>query len=79
MTSVADAERPVGDLLQTGDHPQAGGLAAARRADEDHELGVANVEVEVVDGDDVAEALADVLERDCCHIVRLPGSGGPIW
>ena len=29
---VADLEGPVGDLLEPGDHPQAGGLAAARTA-----------------------------------------------
>ena len=36
----------VGDRLQPGDHPQRRGLAAARRADEDDELAVGDVEVE---------------------------------
>ena len=40
----------LGDLLEAGDHPQRGRLAAAGRADEDHELAVVNVEVEVDEG-----------------------------
>ena len=64
---LADSQRPGSDLFQAGDHPQAGGLAAAGRPDENHELRVADVEIEVVNGDDVAEALAYVLEGDCSH------------
>ena len=59
----------VGDLLQAGEHAQAGGLAAARRADEDEELLVGDLDVEVVDGDDIAEALVDVFEGDTGHWV----------
>ena len=47
--AIADPERAVADLLETGDHPEAGRLAAARWADEDHELAVGDLEVEVVD------------------------------
>ena len=64
---VADGERALGDLLEAGDHAQRGGLAAARRADQDHELPVLDLEVQVVDRDDLTEALPDVVERDRSH------------
>ena len=47
---LADPERALGDLLEPGDHPQRRRLAAAGRADEDHELAVADLEIDVVDG-----------------------------
>ena len=53
-----------GDVLQPGDHPQQGRLAAARRADEDDELAAFDLEVEVVDDVHRAEALADVAQFD---------------
>ena len=40
----------VGDLLEPGDHAQAGRLAAAGRPDQDQELAVLDLEVQVVDG-----------------------------
>ena len=65
---VADPDRAAGDVLQAGDHPQRGRLAAARRADEDHELAVADVEVEILDRRrTVGVDLADVFERDLGH------------
>ena len=58
---VADAQLALGDVLEPGDHPQRRRLPAARRADEDHELAVGDVEVEVLDGlEAVAVALGDV-------------------
>ena len=48
--AVADHDRALGALLQPGQHPQRGRLAAARRADEHHELAVLDLEVERVDG-----------------------------
>ena len=39
---VVDEKLALGDVLEAGDHPQRRGLAAARRADEDHELLVIN-------------------------------------
>ena len=62
--AVADPERAVADLLETGDHPEAGRLAAARWPDEDHELAVRDGKVQVVDREYVAVALGDALE---CH------------
>ena len=45
--AAADVHLALGDLLQTGDHAQGGGLTAARGADEDDELLVLNLKVEV--------------------------------
>ena len=71
---AADDQLAVGDLLQARDHPQRGRLPAARRADEDHELAVADLEVHVLDGlEAVGIALPDVLERDLGHQSRAPG------
>ena len=64
---------PLRDRLEAGDHPQRGGLAAARRADEHHELAVGDVEVERADGfGAVGVDLPDVVENDVCH--RSPRS-----
>jgi len=47
---AADLQLAFGDVLEPGDHPQRGRLAAARGADEDHELAVADLEVHLFDG-----------------------------
>jgi len=60
------------DVLQAGDHPQRGGLPAARRADEDHELAVGDVEVHGLHGlEAVAVDLRDLVELDACHVPVL--------
>ena len=62
----------VADLLEAGDHPKRGRLAAAGRADEHHELAVANLELEIGDGArTVAVALRHVVELDVCHACPL--------
>jgi hypothetical protein len=48
--AVADRDRPCGDLLEAGDHPQQRRLAAARGADQDHEGAVRDVEVDLAHG-----------------------------
>ena len=48
--AVADHDAALADVLEPGEHAQRRRLAAARRADEHHELAVLDVEVEVVDG-----------------------------
>ena len=58
---------PRGDLLQPGDHAQGGGLAAAGRADQDHELLVPDVEVHVLDGVDLVVLLVEVLQHHLGH------------
>ena len=44
----ADEDPAVGDLLEAADRTEQRGLAAPRRADEDHELALADREVDVV-------------------------------
>ena len=67
-TSLADPDLPVRDLLEAGEHAQGGGLAAAGGADDDHELGILDDEVELVDGErPVVVDLRDLLERDLSH------------
>ena len=65
--AVADPQRAAGDLLESGDHPQAGRLAAARWSDQDHELAVTDLEVEILHGVELAVHLVDVLERHGRH------------
>ena len=69
--AVADLELALGDVLEAGDHAQRGRLAAARRADEDQELLVLDLEVEIVDGDHIAVPFPDVVERNRGH-ANLP-------
>ena len=67
--AAADRDRAVRDLLEPGDHAQRRRLAAARRADEDEELAVRDVEREVLDGLDAAVVdLVDVLELHLSHV-----------
>ena len=67
--AFADPDDAARDVLEPGDHPQRGRLAAARRADEHHELAVVDVELKLVDGPGpVGVDLADALET------RLPPS-----
>ena len=74
--SVADADLAVADLLEAGEHPQRGRLAAAGRPDEDHQLGVLDLELEVVHGlRPVGIDLGDVLVGDLCHCPSLLGCG----
>ena len=47
---AADEHVAGGDVLEADDHPQQRRLPAARRADQDHELAVGDVEADVVDG-----------------------------
>ena len=59
---------PLRDDLEAGDHPQRGGLAAARRPDEDDELVVGDVEVEALHRRGAVRVdLPDVLEADPAH------------
>ena len=49
-TLAADAQLALGDVLEAHDHCEQRRLPAARRADEDEELAVADGEVGLVDG-----------------------------
>ena len=55
---------PLGRLLEAADHPQRRGLAAARRPEQREELTGLDHEVDVVDGDEIAELLAQRGELD---------------
>ncbi len=65
---VADADLAVRDLLEPGDHPQRGRLAATGRPDQDHELALGDVEAEVAHGGHVVPVdLRQVDEPDLGH------------
>ena len=79
---VAEVQVAVGDVLEPDDHAQERRLARPRRADEDHELTVGDLQADIVDGCvTVAVALADVLDRDrghcrSCGCSALHGAAG---
>jgi hypothetical protein len=84
--AVADEDLAVVDLLETCEHAQGGGLAATRRADQDEELPVGDVEVQLVDGGLGGTGIhpGRVLERHSCHDLSDPFTGryvpdGPLW
>ena len=59
-----------------GEHAQRGGLAAAGRADQHQELVVADIQVQVVDGQHVAIFLINMFKRHTCHCRLLSKIGG---
>ena len=81
--TAADVHLALGDLLQTGDHAQGGGLTTARGADEDDEFLVLDLQVEIGDGRSRSTGvdLVDMLAADRSHkafssidVVALKGS-----
>ena len=64
-------------LLEPGDHPQCRRLAAARRAEHREEGSLRDVEVEVLDGVLVAEALDHPAQRDGELGVAHSAAGAP--
>ena len=50
--------------LEAGDHPQQRRLAGTRRAEHREELALGDLEVDAVDGDDVAVRLSDAREAN---------------
>jgi hypothetical protein len=71
--AVADVDRALRDLDDPRQHLQHRRLAAARRSDEHHELPVADLEVDMVDGERaVLVALRQSLDADRRH--RSPSS-----
>src|SRR5262249_45119727 len=66
---LADQDPPFADLLEAGEHPERGRLAAARRPDQDHELLVLDLDVEVLDDGDVGRVALDyVVISYGCHL-----------
>ena len=51
---AVDVQLALGDVLQAGNHPQGGGLAAAGGAHQNNKLLVGDLQVEVVHGGDVS-------------------------
>ena len=67
-TRAADPHLAAGDLLEPRDHPQNACLAAAGRADEDHEFAVVDLEVELLDCPRTVRVdLLERLESDLSH------------
>ena len=72
---IPDADHAFTDAFEPGDHSQSSRLATSRRADEHHELSVADLETHARDGARaVGVDLADSLESHGCHQV----SGGTL-
>ena len=67
--AAADRDRPVGDVLEPGDHAQRGRLAAAGRPDEHEELAVADASSvrSLTAWTPFVVDLVDLVERDLSH------------
>ena len=50
---IVDIQLTLGDILQTGDHAQGGGLTAAGRTDQDNKLFIFDLKVEIAHRDDI--------------------------
>ena len=61
---VGEEDLALGRLIEAGDHAQRGRLAAAGRAEHREELALLDLDAHVLDGDEVAERLGDVLDLD---------------
>ena len=59
-------------LLEARQHAQQRGLAAAGGAEQREEFAVVDIEREVVDGDEIAELLGDVLEGNDTALPKDP-------
>ena len=69
---VADADPAAGILLKAGHHAQRRGLAAARRPQQRDELALADAQIDVADGGEIAELPADLLEHNIRHQTPNP-------
>ena len=68
--TVAELDRALVRLLEAADHPQRRRLAAAGRPEQREEGAGRDLERDAVDGDDVVEALDDLLEPDVGLVMR---------
>jgi hypothetical protein len=67
-----DHDLAAADVLQAREHAQQRRLAAARRADQHHELAVGDVEAQALDDLDLAEGFLDVAKGNGSHFC-VPG------
>ena len=65
--AVVDGDLAAGHALEPGDHPEDRALAAARRADQDAELAVADLEVDAVHDLELAILLDQSPDGHLCH------------
>ena len=68
----ADHDVARGDFLKPGDHAQQRRFSAARRADQDHEFPIGDVDGDAVQHLQTAVALAHVVDGDRTHLNPLP-------
>jgi hypothetical protein len=61
---AVDQDIAVGRVLEPRDHPHRRGLAAARGAEQHQELAIGDRQVEIVDADEAAPALAHIAQLD---------------
>jgi hypothetical protein len=66
---AVDQHPPVGRLLEARHHAQRRRLAAAAGAEQGEELARRQLEAQLVDGDDLAEALGDRIQLDAGPLV----------
>ena len=74
---VADHDFAGGGILEAGDHAEDRALPAARRPEQHQKLAVLDLEGDVADGLDLAEALDQVLDQDVSH--GAPSCRWAIW
>ncbi len=65
--AIADADVAVRRILEPRDHPEGGGLPAARRPEKHEEFVVLGLEIEVAHRNDIPEALRHMVEHDPSH------------
>ena len=74
---AADEDPAVVDALQPRQAAKERRLAAARGTEQHHELPIVDLQVDAVDGGELAEVLPHTLERDLSH--RLGAPFEPAW
>ena len=76
--AVTDEDLAAVDLLEPREHPQGRGLAASRGPDENHELAVADLEVDAGDRGLVVARVPPLclVEGHCCHACPTPSPAG---
>src|SRR5262249_61369584 len=70
-----DQDLPGRGPFQTCDDSQQRGLAASRRTEQHHELAIARLEADAVDGHYAAERFPDLVDSNRGHADLLDGQG----